>query len=212
MPLTTNQFALTLLQEEDSLTLHVSRYTPQNGAQPALLAAWPTPLPFTPASFAAILCQHAGSAMPDIGQFLRQVARLLRPGGQLTLIESVVPGSRLRGKKGDVPRRVAHYLNSMARLHDAKHLCWLSLEQWQDALHAAGFTLIQHEQRDQLIYLANYATHLPAPQRLRLQAMIVQAPQPVTAVLTPQIVGDRITFRLGEAIIVAQWRGVSREP
>lgn len=208
----TTLLALTLLPGESRCTLHVSRFLPPAARfplqAPALLAdSLDT---FAAASFDAIICQHVASVWPDVGQFLRAVSRLLRPGGQLTLVETVVPGSRLRSKKGETPRRVAAYLNAMARLYDPQHGRWLSLVQWQEALHTADFILIQHEQRDQLIHLADYVAHLPVLQRLRLQAMIVQAPQPVTAVLTPQILGDRITIRLGEATIVAQWPGASR--
>ncbi len=205
---------LTLLPTESRFTLYASRDPFHVSCMP-LAASRCVPqgavlladslATFAAASFDLIVCQHIAGAWSDAGQFLGAVSRLLRPGGQLTLVETVVPGSRLRGKKGELSRRVADYLNVLARLRDPQHGRWLSLDQWQDALHTAGFTLIQHQQRDQLIHLADYVAHLPAPQRLRLQAMIMQAPQPVTAVLTPQTLGDRITFRLGEAIIIAQY-------
>lgn len=163
-------------------------------------------LPFAAAGFDLITCRLAAHHFPDVGAFLRQVARLLRPGGWLAVVDNVVPGSRLHGKKAWLQRQAGRYINAYEKLRDPSHQRCLSLEEWQDGLRMAGFLLVHQELLAMVLDFHEYAERAGVSElnKIRLRAMLFQAPQPVRAILTPQKAGDRITFHLWEAIIIAK--------
>lgn len=162
-------------------------------------------LPFASATFDLVTCRLAAHHFPRIDQFLAEAARLLPPGGWLAVVDDVVPGSRLRGKKANLQRQAGRYINALEKLRDPSHHACLSQEQWQDLMQAAGFSLIQQELSFMPLDFDDYAARagVSAANKLRLRAMLLQAPPPVLAFLTPQRVGDRITFHLGKAILIA---------
>jgi len=65
-------------------------------------------LPFGGA-FDLVTCRIAAHHFADIGRFLRESARALRPGGLLAVVDNVVPCSRLRGKRADRQRQAGAY-------------------------------------------------------------------------------------------------------
>ncbi len=161
-------------------------------------------LPFAEASFDLVTCRLAAHHFPEISRFLAESARVLKPGGLLAIVDNVVPGSRLRGKKAHLMRETARYVNAFEKLRDPSHQTCLSVEQWQDALAAAGLALTHQELLSVPLDFDAYAARMRVtPQnKLRLQAMLRQAPQPVLTFLTPHQTGDRITFHLTEAILI----------
>ncbi len=162
-------------------------------------------IPFAAASFDLVTCRLAAHHFPEIGRFLAEVARVLKPGGLLAIADNVVPGSRLRGKKAAIQREAGRYVNAFEKLRDPSHQRCLSIEDWQDALVDAGFTLTHQELLDMALDFEGYAARMRVPplDKLRLRAMLLQAPQPALAFLTPQLTGDRITFHFTEAILIA---------
>lgn len=161
-------------------------------------------LPFAAASFDLVTCRLAAHHFPEISRFLAESARVLKPGGLLAVVDNVVPGSRLRGKKARLQREAGRYINAFEKLRDPSHHICLSLEAWQEAFSTAGFSLTHQELLPMTLDFAAYTARmrvLPLV-KTRLQAMLFQAPPPVLAFLTPSLAGDRITFRLTEAILI----------
>lgn len=162
-------------------------------------------LPFEPASFDLVTCRMAAHHFLQLDRFLAEVRRLLCPQGQLLLADMTVPGSRLHGKKAQRQREAGAYINAMEKLRDPSHGRFLSVPEWQDALQLAGFTGLQETAVTHDVEFEQWLaqTQVDAQNRLRLRAMVLQAPEPVQAFLTPQMTGDRITVRLTETIFLA---------
>jgi len=163
-------------------------------------------LPFSAASFDVVTCRIAAHHFEDNGRFLSEAARVLKSGGILALVDNVVPGSRRRGKKADVVRAAGAYLNALEKLRDPSHVRCFSMEEWLDLLVAAGFSDIHQEtHRKKMAFDAwTDRLHVTPVNRIRLKAMILQAPTAVADFLTPQTTGDRIAFYLTEAIIIGR--------
>jgi SAM-dependent methyltransferase len=51
-------------------------------------------LPFDEATFDLVTCRIAPHHFPDIVQFLRECARILKPGGVLAVVDNIVPGDQ----------------------------------------------------------------------------------------------------------------------
>lgn len=161
-------------------------------------------LPFAPQSFDLVTCRIAPHHFEDIGRFLAEAARVLRPGGLLGLVDNVVPGSRLRGKKADQVRFAGRYVNAFEKLRDPSHVRCLSVEEWQDALAEAGLAIDHQETLDKRMQFETWAARHTDDMRLRLKAALLQAPEKAAEFLDPQVNGDLTTFRLREGLFVAR--------
>jgi ubiquinone/menaquinone biosynthesis C-methylase UbiE len=163
-------------------------------------------LPFADDSFDCVTCRIAAHHFEDNGRFLAEAARVLKPGGQMALVDNIVPGSRLRGKKANLQRQAASYINAFEKLRDPSHVCALSVNEWLDLFVVAGFSEIHQEtQRKKMDFDAwTDRPHITPQVRLRLKAILLQAPTAVVHFLTPQTTGDRIAFYLSEIILVGR--------
>jgi SAM-dependent methyltransferase len=161
-------------------------------------------LPFGDGMLDLVTCRIAPHHFDDIGRFLREVARVLRPGGVFGLVDNIVPGTRLRGKKADAVRLAGRYVNAFEKLRDPSHGRCLSLTEWEGALADAGLAIRHQETLDKRIQFESWAGRHSPEMRLRLKAALVQAPASAVEFLDPQTAGDLTTFRLQEGLFIAQ--------
>lgn len=140
----------------------------------------------------------------DIPQFLAAAARSLKAGGMVSVRDIVVPGSRLRGKKAEQQRRAGQHVNAFLQMSWPGHGRGLSQSEWQDVMHQAGFSLVYERVTAVAHPFHEWAVSLAPADRLRLQALLIQAPAPVLDYLTLHGAGDRITFHLQELWMVGK--------
>lgn len=159
-------------------------------------------------SFDLVTCRIAAHHFQDITRFVSEAARVLRPGGCLAVVDNVVPGSRLRGKRGEALRQAGNYVNAFEKLRDPSHHRCLTLEEWQDTIVDAGFEIEHQELMGKEMVFDSWAgrRQLTEKQRTRLKVMLKQAPREAAAFLTPDFGSDRITFRLAEVILIGRLR------
>jgi ubiquinone/menaquinone biosynthesis C-methylase UbiE len=163
-------------------------------------------LPFTADQFNLVTCRIAPHHFPDIQQFINEAARVLKPGGLLAVVDNIVPGTHLRGKKARLINEAGAYVNAFEKLRDPSHdRCW-SIIEWEQGLRKAGFAIQHQELLSKEIEFGSWAARMQVSPEdtIRLKAMLVQAPTAVADFLTPQISSDRITFRLTELLVVGK--------
>ena len=95
----------------------------------ALLAA--EALPFQDASLDAVSCRTAAHHFQDLGKFLDETARVLRPGGVFLLVDTVTP---------EEPDTAA-WMNDVELLRDHSHVRDLSPSEWHSAIQARGLRI-----------------------------------------------------------------------
>ena len=88
-------------------------------------------LDFPDATFDAVTSRIAPHHFLDITRAIREIARVLRPGGQLALEDSCVPADP----------ELDRFLNDVEKLRDPTHVRSYSEREWREMLEAAGFTL-----------------------------------------------------------------------
>ena len=155
-------------------------------------------LPFAEAQFDLVTCRIAPHHFPDIDQFLRECARVLRPQGLLAVVDNISPDDKIG----------ADHYNALEKLRDPSHGRCLSLEEWEQAFFSAGFDLLHQETGSKKIDFDDWADRMQvtAENKTRLRVMLVQAPAPALAFLTPHFAGDRINFSLSEALLIGKVR------
>src|SRR5439155_4004493 len=78
-------------------------------------------LPFPAASFDRVTCRIAPHHFPNIAQFVREVARVLKPGGLFLLIDCMVPGDP----------ELDTFDNTVEKWRDPSHGLSCTAEEWQ---------------------------------------------------------------------------------
>ncbi len=161
-------------------------------------------LPFDDGMFDCVTCRIAPHHFPNIPQFIAESFRVLKNGGVFAVVDNVVPGTHLRGKKANLIREAANYVNAFEKLRDPSHGRCLSLNEWMTEYKKVGFTDVYSETAEKEMdfdWWANRMNVTPE-NKTRLKAMLIQAPEPVKQFLTPNISNDRIKFQLTEAIMI----------
>lgn len=150
-------------------------------------------LPFGDGAFDLVTCRIAPHHFPDIGRFLAEAARVLRPGGLLAVVDNLVP----EGSAGD-------YVNAFEKLRDPSHGRCLSLAEWRAAYAEAGLTLLHEELLEKWLSFGFWAQRHDANVQRYLRAMLDLAPGEAAAFLQPRQAASGLRFRLEEGIFVGR--------
>lgn len=147
-------------------------------------------LPFAPASFDAVTCRIAPHHFPDVAQFVRECARVVRPAGVVGIVDQLSPPDP----------RTARYVNAFERLRDPSHIWAYNRTEWEGFFRAAGLVIAHYEEFGKEQALVPWAALMgcDAATVTRLRAMLQQAPAPVTEWLQPRDVSTpdaRFTIR-----------------
>jgi ubiquinone/menaquinone biosynthesis C-methylase UbiE len=150
-------------------------------------------LPFEDASFDLVTCRIAPHHFDAIPDFLKEVARVLKPSGVVAIVDNVVPA----GSTGD-------YVNAFERFRDPSHLRAWTMEEWRKAFADAGLKVTHDEQIYKTMEFKSWAARHDANMQNFLRAMLKEMTPDVKAVLEPKGSGADLTFRLCEGVFIAK--------
>ncbi|CAD0309927.1 class I SAM-dependent methyltransferase [Xanthomonas hortorum] len=121
-------------------------------------------LPFESGSLDAVVSRYSAHHWSDLGQALREVRRVLRPGGIAAFIDVVAPGLPL----------LDTHLQAIELLRDTSHVRDYGVAQWLQMLGDAGLQVQRHHcQRLQLDYLS-WVDRMRTPEVLRAAIRALQ--------------------------------------
>ena len=153
-------------------------------------------LPFADGEFDLVTCRIAPHHFPDCAQFVREAARVLRPGGLAVLIDNVVPQVIA----------AARHINALEKLRDPSHNWAYTAADWLGFFAAAGLETLNSEiftkTRD-FDYWINMQG-VDAQRSAQVRFLILQAPAAARAALAPEVVGGALKFKLTEVLVVAR--------
>jgi len=153
-------------------------------------------LPFDEAEFDLVTCRVAPHHFPECAQFVREMARVLRPGGLALLIDNVVPADLA----------AARHINAIEKLRDPSHN-WAHTEaDWLDFFALAGLAVSHHETFRKVRDFDNWTGMMSVDPhtKTQLRTLFLQAPAAASAALAPEVLDGRLKFYLTEILLLAR--------
>jgi ubiquinone/menaquinone biosynthesis C-methylase UbiE len=153
-------------------------------------------LPFADGEFDLVTCRIAPHHFPDCAQFVREMARVLRPGGLAGLVDNVVPENVV----------AARHINALEKLRDPSHNWAYTAAEWVGFFAAAGLetaaTETFHKTRDFDYW--NDMLGVDEKRRAQLRGLLLQAPAAAREALAPELVGGALKFTLTEVLLIGR--------
>jgi ubiquinone/menaquinone biosynthesis C-methylase UbiE len=128
-------------------------------------------LPFETASFDRVTCRIAPHHFPNVGQFVNEVARVLKPDGLFLLIDCISPGEK----------DLDAFDNTVEKWRDLSHGRSYTKEEWFNFFQQAGL-IIEHSETFRKTHDYDDWTarsHLPATEKIRLASFMLQSAAPI---------------------------------
>lgn len=153
-------------------------------------------LPFAEGHFDLVTCRIAPHHFTDVQTFVRESARVLKPGGWLAIADNV--------SSGEV--RLAKYLNALEALRDPSHVWAWSMDDWGAFLASAGLVQVYAESFEKDIDFADWAARMgvTGDELLRLKVFLLRAPEAERESIHLRQQGEQIRFSLTEGIFIAR--------
>jgi ubiquinone/menaquinone biosynthesis C-methylase UbiE len=164
-------------------------------------------LPFPDASFDLVTCRIAPHHFPSIEAFLREVHRVLKPGGTFALVDNVSPDAETTpGFSGSELKDAGAAYNAFEKLRDPSHGRALDTAEWLSLMSKVGLTLVHREHAPKGMDFQSWVKtmNVPADTVPRLAAMLDGASPALTAFLKPTNEGGKRGFTLDELIAIAR--------
>ena len=150
-------------------------------------------LPFEDASFDLVTCRVAPHHFPDCALFVREAARVVRPGGVVAVIDNVVPEDEAAAK----------FINAFEKLRDPSHNWAYTEREWVAFFRDAGLRVDRVEgyrkARDFDGWTATMGVEGTLKERLR--AVLLGATGVARETLAPEEKGGGLQFFLNEVLI-----------
>lgn len=153
-------------------------------------------LPFGEAEFDLVTNRIALHHCPDGRKAVTEMARVLKAGGLLALVDNVVPPDR----------QIAGYINGFEKLRDPSHHWCYPTVRLETYLTEAGLRVEHVETSAKEMEFEPWADRMGASgeKKERLRALLAQAPEGARAFFKPRGEGARLQFSLEEAILIAR--------
>ncbi|MBA1202181.1 class I SAM-dependent methyltransferase [Pseudomonas capeferrum] len=120
-------------------------------------------LPFADASFDFVFSRYSAHHWSDLGQALREVRRVLKPGGVAAFVDVMSPGSPL----------LDTYLQSVEVLRDTSHVRDYSAGEWLRQVSEAGLFVRNHTRQRLRLEYRSWVERMrtPAPMRQAIREL-----------------------------------------
>jgi ubiquinone/menaquinone biosynthesis C-methylase UbiE len=155
-------------------------------------------MPFADNSFDIVTCRIAPHHFADVRGFVKECARVVKPGGTVGIVDQIAP----------FERDPAKYLNAFEQLRDPSHVWEYSRADWEFFFDAAPLVRTHGEMCENRLEFGWWCSmqQAPAERVQRLEVMLRQAPPEVNDWLNPELppvgVPGAMYFSLWQIILI----------
>ncbi|HIE3847284.1 TPA: class I SAM-dependent methyltransferase [Pseudomonas aeruginosa] len=121
-------------------------------------------LPFVDDAFDFVFSRYSAHHWSDLGLALREVRRVLKPGGVAAFIDVMSPGSPL----------LDTYLQSVEVLRDTSHVRDYAAAEWQRQLSEAGLHVRSHSRQRLRLEFGSWVERMRTPLEMRAAIRLLQ--------------------------------------
>lgn len=149
-------------------------------------------LPFLSNRFDAAVCRIAPHHFPDPGKFIKEAARILKPGGKFVLIDNVAP---------EAPE-LAEFMNKTEKLRDESHARCLSKTEWSALLSKYKLTETKSLDRKKTFQYPTWVTRTAESEEQieRVARHLLSADQETANYFSLTVQGDAI-----QSFVIDEW-------
>jgi len=155
-------------------------------------------LPFADRSLDLVTSRAAPHHFPDLGQAVREMARVLRKGGRLGIADGTVPADP----------EVDAFINDLDRLHDPTTVRNYGAAEWRMFFEDAGLRVDHVEEEAREVeegcsladWLARSGASTPVFEEAKRR--LLEAPPPIREHLKVRVEGEDLRFDLPRIVIV----------
>lgn len=154
-------------------------------------------LPFDPQQFDIVTCRVAPHHFDDVAQFVREVARVLRPGGLFVLDDTIAPEDR----------DLDQFINAIEELRDPTHVRDYTVSEWRSLCERAGLQVERVETWTKTMHFDDWCSRarVNTTTKDRLAEQLRGATEEARAAFAIEEDADRIqTFVLHSALLLAR--------
>jgi ubiquinone/menaquinone biosynthesis C-methylase UbiE len=161
-------------------------------------------LPFADATFDLVTCRIAPHHFDDVGQFVAESARVLRPGGVFGLVENISPDASMTEGDADELAAAADEYNAFEKLRDPSHVRCLTLTEWRELVAGAGLKERHLELLDKPVVFGPWADqqNVEDGTKHELKSMLLEGSPAFRAFARPQENSGDVDFILTEVVII----------
>ena len=122
-------------------------------------------LPFADDTFDKVICSEVLEHIPEYHGALREIERVLKPGGSFALVDNVSPDASTTPGFGDTElQEAAQSYNTFEKIRDPSHgRAWTPAE-WLDCMQKAGFGVTHQELLDKAMSFKAWCKNQSVPE------------------------------------------------
>jgi ubiquinone/menaquinone biosynthesis C-methylase UbiE len=156
-------------------------------------------LPFPDASFDVATSRYSAHHYHQPRQVVRELARVLRPGGRFVLVDTISP---------EEPS-FDTFINAVELLRDRSHVRDYRVSEWQAMLSQAGFSSEVLKCWDLRQNFDDWVKRMRTPEVAvtMLRSLLLEAPEEIRRIFGVEIEEGKLFFFLKRAMIVGQRGG-----
>lgn len=121
-------------------------------------------LPFDDASFEFVFSRYSAHHWQDVGLALREIKRVLKPGGQVVFIDVCAPGLPL----------LDTYLQTVEVLRDPSHVRDYTVAEWVRLLGESGLHVGHHQTQKLTLEFQSWVTRMRTPSVMQEAILALQ--------------------------------------
>ncbi len=162
-------------------------------------------LPFADATFDLVTCRIAPHHFDDVGKFVAESARVLRPGGVFGLVDNISPDASIMAGDVGALSAAANDYNAFEKLRDPSHVRCLTLTEWRDLVARAGLREHDVEILDKPMVFGPWADqqNVGDGTRREVMSMLRNGSEAFRAFTRPQENNGDLDFMLTEVVMIA---------
>lgn len=151
-------------------------------------------LPFNDDSFDIVTCRIAPHHFPNVDSFIKEVHRVLKPGGQFLLDDNVVPESD----------EFDQFYNTIEKIRDYSHFRAWKKSEWLQKLEESGLEVFEWHRFEKTFHFESWCMNmkLSDSEKTHLTKFILESCQKIKDKFRIVIQDEKIISFVGEAIIL----------